>query len=149
MNYRVGLSVLLLIATQAIAGGSNERVAVKNLELDGSDYTLVVIPEKNNSSNYPDPFMGSCENFTIRGTYDRLWWLFRNGPPGGRESHMQALRALEEARSKNEPVRLGWFGTGFKEVAKEQPCIVESKGLWLMEEDGKFIISHFIMEFNT
>lgn len=143
MNYRVGISVLLLVASQAIAGGSNERVTVKSLEIDGSDYTLVVIPEKINSSNYPDPFMGSCEYSTVRGTYDRLWWLFRNGPPGGRESHMQALRALEEARSKNEPLRLGWLGTGFKCIEKEHPCIVESKGLWLMEEEGKFVIMSF------
>jgi hypothetical protein len=143
MNYRVGLCVLLLVATQAIAGGSNERVTVKNLETDGSDYTLVVIPEKTNSSNYPDPFMGSCEYFTVRGTYDRLWWLFRNGPPGGRESHMQALKALQEAHSKSEPIRLGWLGTGFKGIEKEQPCIVESKGLWLMEEEGKLTIMSF------
>lgn len=126
------IGIFLVLAGSAYAGGSSEAVLVDSLSVDGSNYVLVVLPQRDQSSKYQDPYMGGCESFTVHGSYDTFRWIIHNGPD--KQSHMSALSKLKEALANKSEVQFGWLGQGFKRVEADSPCLVESKGLELKGE---------------
>jgi hypothetical protein len=110
------------------------------LDVNGVDYTLQVVPENNTP---PDPYMGTCAKFEVRGTYRRLKGAYlRQDPLLSREEHLKALEYLRRAFEAKRPVVLGWMGTGFEPVDAAKPCIVRSRALLLMtDEHGTHVVS--------
>src|SRR5512145_2708153 len=97
---RLLITVLIAIAASwAMAGGSFEQVRVKDLRVDGeTEYELVVVPIKSTRADgYKDPYLGSCETFTVRGTYARFYSAFRFPEFVTRDAHLAALSHLKEA----------------------------------------------------
>jgi len=131
------LFVALIIGTicaAAMAGGSHESVEIKSIRsTNGTDYELVVAPLK--SPERLDTYIGRCPLFTVRGTYSRLHSIqFPSFVT--REAHLVALAHLSEAYSKGQAVNLGWMGGGFSLVQADAPCVVRSRALHLLTEQG-------------
>jgi hypothetical protein len=116
-----------LLVTSALAGGSWERVRVRELSRTTEiDYTLVVEPLSNN-----DPYFKACRRFEVHGTLSRLegeWPIGRSGGPS-RKDHIAALKYLQSFERTSKSVSFGWIGSGFRIVNPKQPCTVESRGL--------------------
>jgi len=132
----------LLATTNTFAGGSGEKVLIERLDVRGDSYTLVVVPEK---SEVPDPYMGTCAHFEVRGTYRRLkgeyFWL----PVSiSREEHLKALAYLQHAFETKQPLYFGWIGTGFVVIDPANPCIVKSRALSVLEDKArtKWVVSY-------
>lgn len=130
------LVCLPLASMPLAAGGSSERVYVTSLTMKGTDYILIVTPNPSQGT-IPDPYMKSCEQFEVRGTYRWLKGaLFGQDAPLSRKGHLEALEYLRKAFDSRQPVNFGWVGTGFVAVEPANPCVVKSRAL-LMVTDGR------------
>ena len=127
------LSIVALLQTGgAVAGGSFEPVMVRRLTLkSATDYELVVQPISPNTGGYRDPYFGNCLLFTVRGKYSKVHSALLFPEFVTRASHMAALTKLSEALKANSPVNFGWIGTGFVPIDPKNPCLVESRALYL------------------
>lgn len=134
------LSLLLsLVSSVAMAGGSWESVTVRSLELVGeTTYELVVIPKHQSD----DVFMKDCPAFKVIGTYAWLHsWRFSNSVT--RKNHKAALMQLKEAQKKGKTILFGWMGAGFVPVDPTYRCVVRSRALEWVEENGtRAIVSY-------
>ncbi|TAL27884.1 MAG: hypothetical protein EPN97_16105 [Alphaproteobacteria bacterium] len=138
---------LILFSAPAFAGGSGQDVHVQKLTLlSDTDYILVVRPEPG-KNGYEDPYMGDCKQFEVHGTLQRLrgkywlewfiWWKARGTPT--KEQHLAALAYLKKFEGSAKTILFGWIGSGFEVIDPRNPCIVESRGLRLLEDpDGVF-----------
>lgn len=124
-----------LLPSVATAGGSWERVVVESLAvLNSADYELVVIPQQRNIG-HKDAYMGSCSRFTVKGTYSWLHsWRFPE--PVNRENHKAALAYIQQALDEKKIILFGWMGTGFVAIDPENKCVVRSRALQLLTEEG-------------
>ena len=121
--------------------------------LSDTDYDLVVLPVPDNDPNYKDPFLGSCKQFEVHGTLQRLngthwfiWWV-KGGAPT-KEQHLAALAYLKKFEGSKSVINFGWMGSGFNIIDPKNPCIVESRALELVPDggaDGKAVgvVSYF------
>lgn len=102
--------------------------------LDRTDYELVVIPEPLNTFS-KDPYMGNCSRFTVKGSYSWVHsWRFPKSVT--RESHKVAPAYIQQALDSKKKILFGWMGTGFVAIDPANQCIVRSRALELVEEDG-------------
>jgi hypothetical protein len=151
-----GVSAILLFiigTNPAYAGGSGEPVHVISLKmLSDTDYVLVVAPKMPNNDRYLD----KCERFEVRGTYGFLDGdLFARitGVLLGfnnfyktvltKETHLAALMQLKKFVGSDRTVVFGWMGQGFRPLDKKNQCVVESRGLELVDSDDVAVISYF------
>lgn len=122
----------------ASSGGSWERVRVLKLSRsNATSYTLIISPVANS-----DPYLSRCSRFEIHGTLRRLegeWPIGRSGAPSRRE-HIAALDYLQSFERKAQLVNFGWIGEGFRMLDPKRPCVVESRGLRVL--DGA-VVSYF------
>lgn len=132
---RFGLLLCLtLTAVPAMAGGSWERVLVNEIITNGVDYTLVVTPS--DSAN-TDPYLGRCRRFEVRGTYRWLkGTLFHQAAGLTRADHLRALEFLRDAHETKQLIDLGWIGVGFVAIDPAEPCVVRSRALQLLRDEG-------------
>jgi hypothetical protein len=132
---------LTLVCASAAAGGSFERVYINRLSIiNGVEYELVVTPLNLSGRDYVDPYMGRCATFTVHGTYSR-----RVAFPSfvTRDGHRAALAYLRQAHEANQPVNLGWVGTGFVPIDPALPCTVRSRALNLyMDQATRAVLSY-------
>lgn len=132
----------VLASAVSHAGGSGEEVTIERFDVHGDDYTLVVIPKR---SEWPDPYMGECERFEVRGTYQRLrgeyFWL---AVAISREEHRRALAYMQHAFVTKQHVHFGWIGTGFVAIDAANPCVVRSRALSVLEtgEHTTWVVSY-------
>jgi hypothetical protein len=134
-----GIGILLLcffIATGICRADESSGVPVTIARFDhsGNDYTLVVHPTTR--TDPPDPYVGTCERFEVRGTYGLLRGAGKNDPELSRPVHREALEFLQKAFIAGQVIELGWVGTGFVAVDPGQPCIVKSRALRLVKDDS-------------
>lgn len=124
-----------LLPFVAMAGGSWERVMVESLTvLNDTDYELIVIPEQR-SIEHKDPYMGSCSRFTVKGGYSWLHaWRFPEVV--NRENHKAALAYMQQAQGEKRMILFGWMGTGFVAIDPANKCVVRSRALQLLSDDG-------------
>jgi hypothetical protein len=139
-----GLAALFLCSLFATeicqADESGVPVTITRFDHSGNDYTLVVHPAATDS---PDPYMGACERFEVRGTYGLLRGASRNEAWLSRQVHREALEFLQQAFISGQPFALGWLGTGFVPVDAGRPCIVKSRALRLLKDDqGARVLSY-------
>ncbi len=134
----------LLTATKAHAGGDWYPVVVTSLEVNDTDYILKVKP----TEKTPHGFPSICQKFEVHGTYS--WWHSWRGFPSGvtRENHRKALDYLNDARIKKKVINFGFMGSGFESIDLQNPCIVRSRALDLMENQGslskdKGVVSYY------
>jgi len=127
---------IALLGSVAFAGGSWESVKVESLTLlNSTDYELVVVPEQSRSE-YKDPYMGNCARFIVKGSYSWLHsWRFREDVT--RENHKAALAYIQQAQTTRMPILLGWMGTGFVATDPTNQCVVRSRALQLLTEQGQ------------
>lgn len=129
-----------LLGPSASAGGSWERVRVRKLtRTSATSYTLIVTPLPNS-----DPYLTRCSRFEIHGTLRRLkgeWPVGRSSAPSKME-HIAALAYLQSFERRGQPVNFGWIGEGFRILDAKRPCVVESRGLRIL--DGA-VVSYFHM----
>jgi hypothetical protein len=132
-----GALIAGIICASAMAGGSYESVEIKSIRItDSTDYELVVAPlNRSEGGAYVDPYMGHCPLFTVRGTYSRLHSM-RFPSFVTREAHLAALAHLSEAHLNGRVVNLGWMGGGFVPVRADTPCLVRSRALHLLTDQG-------------
>jgi len=130
-----------VVCTSAAAGGSYERVYINRLSVtNGVEYELVVTPLNLSGPAYVDPYMGRCATFTVHGTYSRRV-MFPSFVT--RDRHRAALAYLQQAHAANQPVNLGWVGTGFVPIDPALPCIVRSRALYLhSDQDISAVLSY-------
>jgi len=123
------------IATGICQADESTGVAVTITRFDhaGNDYTLVVHPT---ATDPPDPYMGACERFEVRGTYGLLRGTGKNDAELSRAGHREALEFLQHAFIAGQVVELGWVGTGFVPVDPDKPCVVKSRALRLVKDEG-------------
>jgi hypothetical protein len=115
-------------------------VAIARFDHSGMDYTLVVNPTK---TDPPDPYIGACERFEIRGTYGLLRGAKRNEEWLSRKVHREALEFVQQAFLAGQVIDLGWVGTGFVPVEAGKPCVVKSRALRLVKDDrGTHVVSY-------
>lgn len=129
-----------IVSSGAGAGGSDAAVMIESLKISGASYTLVVVPTELRKD---DPYIGKCTRFTVHGTYGYLKGAFLNQPEIlSKEQHLAALEYLQSAFEKHAGVNLGWMGSGFMPLDVNEPCIVRSRALLLMEDShGRVVIS--------
>lgn len=108
-------------------------VTITRFDHSGMDYTLVVSPTK---TDPPDPYMGACDRFEVRGTYGLLHGARRNEEWLSRKAHREALEFLQQAFLAGQTFYLGWVGTGFVPVEADKPCVVKSRALRVLKDDG-------------
>lgn len=133
----------LLLPYMVMAGGSWEKVMVESLTfLNSTDYELVVIPEHRNAE-YKDTYMGNCSRFTVKGSYSWLhYWRFPKFVD--RANHKAALAYLQQAQDERKAILFGWMGTGFFDIDPTNKCVVHSRALQLLTEDGvTAVISYY------
>jgi len=137
----ITLLVLLITHGVVIAGGSFENVELLQFTTYGENrYLLVVKPMADGKSNYKDPYMGNCKIFSVVGGYRELG-IFEGG---NIPSINEYLKAIEYLRTNPKPLRLGWMGGGFKVLNPNNPCVVTSRSLKIIEEQGvKAVVSWF------
>jgi hypothetical protein len=135
------LTVLLAsatLATPASAGGSWEPVRVRKLSrTSDTSYVLVVAPLPND-----DPYFKGCRLFEVHGSLRRLdgeWPIVRSNAPS-KKDHTAALTYLQSFERTGKAVNFGWVGSGFGIINPRLPCIVESRGLQII--DGA-VVSYF------
>jgi hypothetical protein len=118
-------------------------VPVKIVRFDslGDHYTLVVYPAR---TNPPDPFMGTCERFEVRGVFGSLRGSNGNTEPGvSKSAHRDAIQFLNEAFTAGRMVDLGWVGRGFVPVDEGKPCVVKSRALVVVKDGlGTHVLSY-------
>ncbi len=56
------------------------------------------------------------------------------------EEHIAALEYLQSFERRGRPVNFGWIGEGFRALDPKRPCVVESRGLRVV--DGA-VVSYF------
>lgn len=143
--------VFTLFSFPAFAGGNWQDVRIQKLTLlSETDYVLVVLPEPKESGS-KDPYMGDCKRFEVRGTLQRLkgkqwidrfiWWNIRGTPT--KEEHLAALSYLKQFEGSQKTIHFGWIGRGFEIIDPQNPCIVESRGLRLLDDKPKSVYSFF------
>jgi len=113
---------------------SGVPVSITRFDHSGNDYTLVVHPT---ATDPPDPYMGTCERFEVRGTYGLLRGAGKNDAELSRPGHREALEFLQHAFIAGEVVELGWVGTGFVPVDPGKPCVVKSRALRLVKDESR------------
>jgi hypothetical protein len=120
---------------------STVPVKVVRFDRDGDRYTLVVHPAR---TNPPDPYMGTCERFEVRGMFGDLRGTDGDNEPGlTKAGHREAMKFLQEAFVSGQVVDLGWMGTGFVPVEPGNPCIVKSRALQLVQDGlGAHVLSY-------
>ena len=97
--------LLILISSQAIAGGASEEVNILSLKESGSGkYTL----EYNS--------LERDEKYIIYLSYNNVHYS-RNAKFLTQEKFEEGIRLLKSQMISNEPVRFGWFGAG--------PCLLD------------------------
>ena len=129
--------VFLAIISTANAGGSHEKVKIIQFSTYGDgNFLLVVSPQKRNGSNYRDPYMGKCRIFSILGRYEDKG-IFESGYIPSREKHNDALEYL----SDREFVELGWMGQGFRILNPNDPCLVNSRALEVIDVGGDKVVA--------
>jgi len=116
-------------------------VKVMRFDRDGDRYTLVVRPAR---TDPPDPYMGTCERFEVRGMFGDLRGGDGSSDPGlTKAGHREAMKFLNEAFVSGQMVDLGWMGTGFVPVEPGNPCIVKSRALQLVQDGlGAHVLSY-------
>jgi hypothetical protein len=151
-----GVSAILLFiigTNPAYAGGSWEPVHVISLKmLSDTDYVLVVAPKMPNN----DPYLDKCAKFEVHGTYGFLDGdlfaritgvlpVFNNFYKTvlTKETHLAALKQLKKFAGSDRTVNFGWMGEGFHPLDKKTQCVVESRGLELVEPDDVAVVSYF------
>jgi len=146
MRLAVATAVLVGIWAQpCFGGGSDELVSIEKFQvLNSTDYVLVVLP-KPLAAVPLDWFMGGCVRFTVHGTYRTLRGLWFHNPKDlTREAHSSALRFLKDAFDHQTDIRLGWTGTGFEVIDRNDRCIVNSRALQLYtDQRGTAVYSFF------
>jgi hypothetical protein len=138
------MSALLVFSvfTTQVCRADEAAVPVTITRFDHADlnYTLVVKPAK---TNPPDPYMGACERFEVRGTYGSLRGAKRNEDWLSRKVHREALEFVQQAFLAGQVIDLGWVGTGFEPVEAGKPCVVKSRALRLVKDDrGTYVLSY-------
>ena len=115
-------------------------VTITRFDRSGDKYTLVVHPEKADTS---EPYLGTCERFEVRGTYGSLRGAKRNDAELSWLGHRKALEFLQKAFIAGQRFDLGSVGKGFVPVAADNPCIVASRALRLLQDDrGMHVLSY-------
>jgi hypothetical protein len=133
--------VAAVTSSVAWGGGSGVPVTVESLSVSGTSYTLVVVRAELGKD---DPYMGRCARFTVLGTYWYLNGAFLNQPEIlSRKLHLAALDYLQNALEKRLTVNLGWMGSGFMPIDASEPCVVRSRALLLMEDEGDRAVISF------
>jgi hypothetical protein len=129
-----------VVSSGAWAGGSDAPVTIESLEVNGANYTLVVVPTELAKD---DPYIGRCARFTVLGTYRYLKGAFLSQPEIlSKKQHLAALEYLQNAFEKRLGVNLGWMGSGFTPIDDNEPCVVLSRALLLVEDGrGRAVIS--------
>jgi hypothetical protein len=112
---------------------SGVSVTIARFDHSGNDYTLVVHPA---ATDPPDPYMGTCERFEVRGTYGLLRGAAKNDAELSRPGHREALEFLQHAFIAGQVIELGWVGTGFVPVDSGNPCVVKSRALRLVKDEN-------------
>ena len=120
---------------------STVPVKVVRFDRDGDRYTLVVRPAR---TNPPDPYMGTCERFEVRGMFGELRGADGDTEPGlTKAAHREAMKFLNEAFVSGQVIDLGWMGTGFVPVEASNPCVVKSRALKLVQDGlGSHVLSY-------
>jgi hypothetical protein len=120
---------------------STVPVKIARFDHQGAQYTLVVYPAR---TNPPDPFMGTCERFEVRGLWGSLRGSKGNDEPGLTKSgHIEAMEFLSEAFVAGQMVDFGWVGSGFVRVDSDKPCVVKSRALQLVKDSlGAHVLSY-------
>jgi hypothetical protein len=118
---------------------STVPVKVMRFDRDGDRYTLVVYPAH---TNPPDPYMGTCDRFEVRGIFGDL--RGGDGEPGlTKAAHREAMKFLQDAFVSGQMIDLGWMGTGFVPVEPGKPCVVKSRALRLVQDGlGAHVLSY-------
>jgi hypothetical protein len=126
--------------TAARADETGVPVTITRFDHSGLDYTLVVTPAK---TDPPDPYMGACDRFEVRGTYGLLRGAKRMESWLSRQVHRDTLEFLQHAFISGVAFDLGWVGTGFIPVEEGKPCVVKSRALRLVKDDaGTHVLSY-------
>jgi hypothetical protein len=145
INKYIMLLVFILCPSIGWAGGSYEQVIVESLvHHNKTDFTLVVRPiSRGDSSQYQDPHMRGCSKFIVEGSYNRFqsWRLFPKFVTF--QTHMEALTMLENSLKDGSPILFGWMGSGFHITDPTNRCSVESRALWIAEDNGKMAVMSF------
>lgn len=138
------LILIMFSASPAHAGGDWYPVIVSSLHSEDTDYVLVVEP----TTKTPLGFPSICKTFEVRGTYS--WWHSWRGFPSwvNRQGHKKALVYLSHALKTGEVISFGFMGSGFEPIDPKDPCVVRSRALHLMENQGhlnkeKGVVSYF------
>jgi hypothetical protein len=120
---------------------STVPVKIVRFDTQGDHYTLVVYPAR---TNPPDPFMGTCDRFEVRGVWGSLRGSKGDDEPGlSKPGHFEAMQFLRDAFVAGQMVDLGWVGTGFIPVDSGKPCIVKSRALQLVKDGlGAHVLSY-------
>jgi len=115
-------------------------VTITRFDHSGLDYTLVVQPAR---MDPPDPYIGTCERFEIRGTYGLLKGAKRMESWLSRQAHRDTLEFLQQAFLAGTSFDLGWVGAGFIPVEAGKPCVVKSRALRMVKDDaGTHVLSY-------
>ncbi len=127
----------VFLGTPASAGGDWESVRVLKLSrANAISFTLIVAPIPTGT------YLSRCSRFEIHGTLRRLegeWPIGRSNAPSKKE-HIAALEYLQSFERRGRPVNFGWIGEGFRALDPKRPCVVESRGLRVV--DGA-VVSYF------
>ncbi len=123
-----------LFAGTASAGATWDTVHVETFTpLSDTNYILIVATTPSEYSVF-----GRCRHYQVRGSLSRLdgipWifsWFYNGGPT--KESHIAALKYLQKSERLGNAVRFGAMGYAFNPINPKHRCIVESRGLRLLE----------------
>ena len=133
--------VLIAICGAVNAGGSYQPVKVLQFSTyEDGRYLLVVKPQLRADSDYQDPYMNGCPVFSIIGEYEGKG-MFESGYIPAKKKHYEALEYLRS----QDFMLLGWMGQGFRVLNTDDPCLVSSRALELVEIDGdKAVLSWYV-----
>jgi hypothetical protein len=143
MRRAIGAAILAAALSQpALAGGSFEAVEVRSIFSEGgSSYELTVVPlDKANT----DPYLKGCEIFVVIGNYSRFHSWLHFPSEVTLAGHQSALVYLRQAHEKRVPINFGWIGPGFESIDPRNRCMVRSRALQVISENGKTaVVSYF------
>jgi hypothetical protein len=125
--------LMMFFSFPSYAGGSGEFVKVKSLkQITETQYELEVSPVKSSASeNHPDPYIGACETFTVRGDFSWFYSAFFFPEDVTKGAHLASLKLLKQVQESGETINFGWMGQGFSRVDPNDPCVVRSRALQL------------------
>jgi hypothetical protein len=130
---RLSALAALLFSASATAGGDFGEIRITSFQIDPEKADVFEFHAVSERELF---VWRECSRLTIKGDYDSLRWL-RYKRPMSATTHETALEYLQKASESGAKIGFGTIGSGLKKL---EPCVFESKGLFVATAAGQLVV---------